>query len=100
MGKSEFNLPKHHYRAINVTPAKNIELSPGAKGIMYYLLTQKNTWKGQVYDMVNNMNASEKVIKKYVKELVNAGYLTRIHVMKDGLFKGSYYEVNDELLSN
>ena len=96
--KSEFKLPDHKYRSINRTSAEDRRLSPSARGVMFYLLVQASTWKGQVYDIVHNMNCSSYAVKKAIKELVAAGYLERKHTIKKGKFTGSYYKVHEQPL--
>jgi len=93
MTKSNFKLPEHSYRSVNRTPAEDKRLSPAAKGVMFYLLVQSSSWKGQVYNIAYNMNCSSYAVKKAIKELVDHGYLKLKHTKEGGRFTGSYYEI-------
>lgn len=85
------------YKAINRSAANNKNLSLQAKGVMFYLLAQSSTWKGQVYDITLSTSSSKYTVSKAIKELVVAGYIKRKFDKQDGLFTGSHYVVCDEI---
>jgi hypothetical protein len=72
------------------------ELSAKATGILYYLLSKPDGWKGQMFDIQDHFVDGASSIRSGVKELCDAGYLDRIHNYEEGKFRGSYYQINEK----
>jgi hypothetical protein len=86
--------PKSYRKVIDTYFLQDRRLSYKVRGILGYLLSRPNNWKGQVFDICNN---SEKdgttAIKSAMKELVFLGYARlKPFPRKDGRFQGYYYE--------
>ena len=85
------------YTTLNTKVAKDDRLSYKARGIMFYLLSQSDNWKGHVFNIVENSKKDgATAVRSALKELVALGYakLQRT-ISKDGQFTGSYYEISD-----
>lgn len=82
-------------KAVRWDPSRDASISFHAKGILYYLLLKPERWVGQVFDITDNNKDSAYMIRKGVKELVDAGYMHRVSKKVDGKFAGSYYEFSD-----
>ena len=77
--------------------ANDNNISLGAKGVMYSILKQSSSHKGQVSDLISNTFSSGYAVSKFIKELADAGYVKRKFDKQDGLFTGSHYVVCDEI---
>jgi hypothetical protein len=86
------------HKSICISPARDQRLSYKARGILYYLLTKPEGWKGQLYDLVQQSNEDGiKAIRSALKELVKYGYAELIPYVdtKTGKFSGKFYRFSD-----
>lgn len=76
-------------------------ISCGAKGVLFYLLSKENSWQFYELDITNHFNDTLASIRKHIKELTNAKYITRIKT-KDvkGKFIYIYNIYENPCLSN
>jgi len=87
---------KTHYKTINTLFLLDDRLSWKSKGILSYLLSKPENWKGQRYNLVWASLDRERSVKSGLKELVDNGYAEiKILPRKDGKFQGKYYEISD-----
>jgi hypothetical protein len=83
------------WKSMSTPPANDKRLSFKARGILYYIYTKPEGWKGQIYDLVDY---SEKdgitAIKSAMKELVKYGYARLVKERdSDGKIHGSFYRI-------
>jgi hypothetical protein len=88
------------YKHINVASFQDTRLSPGAMGVMAFLLAKSDTWKAHIYNISNEFKkdglrgGGMSAIRTYVKELYDLGYLIlRPERNENGTFCGKYYEI-------
>jgi hypothetical protein len=87
---------KTHYKTLNTLFLLDDRLSWKAKGILGYLLSKPENWRGQRYNLVWASKDGERSVKSGLKELVDTGYAElKILPRKDGKFQGKYYEISD-----
>ena len=88
---------KTFYKTINTKYSSDKSLSFKSKGILGYLLSKSDGWKGQLYDIEKSSDKDGiAVVKSAMKELSNAGYAKlRNHPMKNGKMMGTYYQISD-----
>lgn len=79
-------------KSVYYDPSRDKHLSAKAKGILYYLLLRPHDWKGQFYDIAEYFTDGTTSIRSGIKELIDRGYMRRVHPKQDGKFVGSYYE--------
>lgn len=89
---------KKNVKAIATDPLRDTKLSWKARGILAYLLTLPDNWKGQIYHLKEMSELDgETAIRSALKELVENGYAKiRTKVKENGRFEGKYYEFFDE----
>ena len=82
---------------MNTTVAKDERLSYKARGVMFYLLSQSDSWKGHVFNIVEKSKKDgTTAVRSALKELVVLGYAKiKRTVGEGGQFTGSYYEISD-----
>lgn len=85
-----------NYKAINRSAAEDMNLSLKAKGVMFYLLSKPDNWRGQLYDIISHSTDGRRGVLAAIKELKQAGYIETITIVEDGKFKGKYYRISDE----
>lgn len=83
------------YKAINTTPAKDVNLSLKAKGLMFYFLSKPEGWRGQVWDVVENTTDGRKSVQSALKELADRGYVVLVKENVHGKLS-SHYKIFDE----
>lgn len=83
------------YTQINNKVLMDIRLSLKAKAIYAYLLSKPNGWIFHVDVIKKEIKESYRVILLAIKELIEAGYLKRNQVNKNGCFGGIEYEFID-----
>ena len=95
MTRVEVEKTQKIWKSLSVLPANDKRLSFKARGILYYLYTKPDGWKGQIYDLVEYSDKDGLVaIKSAMKELVDIGYAQLIKERgEDGKIKGSFYRV-------
>ena len=81
---------------MNVSVFKDTELTWRAKGIMGYLLSKNDGWRGQIYDIAKQSNGNENQVRTALRELKKFGYIKLEHPSYKGKFIGSHYIVSDE----
>ena len=81
---------------MNVSAANDVRLSVKAKGVMYYLVSKPDGWKGHVYDIVANTSSGRKTVQSSLKELSTYGYVELIKERDSNGFITSYYRIYDE----
>ena len=77
-------------------PANDIRLSLKAKGVMYYLLSKPDGWKGHVYDILKSTVCGRKSVQTALKQLREFGYVELIKERDDDGNISSYYKIYDE----
>lgn len=87
--KEKGNFTQIHKDLIN---DKN--LSPAAKGIMLYLLSQCDEWQFYELDIKNHFSVNLEQIRKGIKELVDYGLLirTKMHIKGKFVYEYEVYE--------
>jgi hypothetical protein len=87
---------KTHYKTINTLFLLDDRLSWKAKGILSYLLSKPEGWKGHRYNLVWASKDGEKSVRSGLKELSNCGYAELKPMPRiGGKFQGKYYEITD-----
>jgi len=75
----------------------NPQLSFKAKGILFYLLSNAESWKVYEQDIQNHAKDGRESIRTGVKELINAGYIHRRRIRDEqGRLRGYEYHVYSE----
>ena len=93
----EVRKSKSFRKTINTKFVNDDKLSLKAMGIMIYLLSKQNGWRGQLYDMAKNTTNGKSSVRAGIKELVACGYAKlKTNPMKDGKFQGKYYVFSDK----
>ena len=91
------------FKKIKVDAAQDVRLSYKARGVLFYLLSNKDGWRGQIYNL-NSYSKKDGVtaIRSAMKELSNLGYVRLVKNAEGGVFQGSYYEIcyNDHPLKS
>jgi len=73
------------------------EISFKAKGILIYLLSKPDDWKVYESDIVNHSTDGRDKVRSGIKELLDAGYISRAQTRNEsGQFEGIDYEVREE----
>lgn len=70
----------NNYSVINNTSLKDKTLSWGAKGLLAHMLTMPDDWKFYNEALAEYSPESIKMVKKYIKELKDKGYIRRVQV--------------------
>lgn len=86
------------HKSFSIKPLRDKRLSFKARGILYYLLSKPDNWKGQLYDIVNQSEQDGiKAVRSAMKELVKFGYaeLRSTCDPKTKKFTGNFYRVYD-----
>ena len=86
------------YKSLLVAPLRDKRLSYKARGVLYYLLSKPDNWKGQVFDLVAQSDKDGiSSIKAAIKELVVCGYANLIttHDPHTKRITGRYYRVHE-----
>ena len=85
------------YKSVNQKPIQDMELSWKARGILAYILSLPDDWKGQIWNLkTKSKKDGEKSLKSGLKELVEKGYAEiKCHPREDGKFMGKYYVFYD-----
>lgn len=77
-----------NYSVISNEPLNDDRLSWEARGVMGYLLTKPNNWIARNYDLEKQGKIGGYKMSRILKELKQAGYLSRIRYKKpDGTFE-------------
>lgn len=77
-----------NYSVISNEPLNDDRLSWEARGVMGYLLTKPNNWVARNYDLEKQGKIGGYKMSRILKELKQAGYLSRIRYKKpDGTFE-------------
>lgn len=98
MTRLEVERVEKPYKSLLVAPLRDKRLSYKARGVLYYLLSKPDNWKGQIFDLVS---MSEKdgisAVKSAIKELVKFGYaeLITTHDPQTKRITGRYYRVHE-----
>jgi uncharacterized phage protein (TIGR02220 family) len=88
---------KDNFTVVNNDILKNPNLSWAAKGMLVYLLHLPDGWQINVADLWNRSKNGRDATAAIIKELIQAGYVTRTKVKGEkNLFKGYDYTVSDE----
>lgn len=95
MTRIEVEKTQRIWKSLSVLPANEKRLSFKARGILYYLYTKPDGWKGQVYDIANYSEKDGiRSIQSAMQELVKIGYAKLIRERdKNGKITGSFYRV-------
>jgi hypothetical protein len=81
-------------KIINTHSALNGKLSAKAVGFMFYFLSKKKGWKGQLYDLKKRFHIGDRSVQTGMKELVKFGYAElKSRQREHGQWKGKYYEI-------
>lgn len=73
-------------------------LSPQAKGVMLYLLSQTDDWQFYETEIAKHFNCGVKVISKIMKELIESGYVERDKIKNPTNGRFSYpYEIYETI---
>ena len=97
VGFQQDGLSQNNYKGMCVVPfRKQKELSAKATGILYYLLSKPDGWRGQMFDIRGHFKDGSASIRSGVKELCDAGYLERVFDYDDGKFCGSHYKIYEK----
>lgn len=82
---------------IDKTPLHDKELSWKAKGLLAYLLSLPDDWKIYQSELQNHATDGKDSTSSAIKELIEAGYMTREKAAKeDGKFTGYNYTVAEK----
>jgi uncharacterized phage protein (TIGR02220 family) len=88
---------KENFTVINNDILQNSKLSWAAKGMLVYLLHLPDGWQINVADLSNRSKNGRDGTAGIIKELMNAGYISRVKIKNEkAQFKGYDYTVNDE----
>lgn len=88
---------KNNFTVVNNDILQNSKLSWAAKGMLVYLLHLPDGWQINVADLWNRSKNGRDATAAIIKELIQAGYVTRTKVKGEkNLFKGYDYTVTDE----
>ena len=88
---------KDNFTVVNNDILQNSKLSWAAKGMLVYLLHLPDNWQINVADLWNRSKNGRDATAAIIKELIQAGYVTRTKVKGEkNLFKGYDYTVSDE----
>lgn len=88
---------KNNFTVVNNDILQNSKLSWAAKGMLVYLLHLPDGWQINVADLWNRSKNGRDATAAIIKELIQAGYVTRTKVKGEkNLFKGYDYTVSDE----
>jgi hypothetical protein len=86
------------YKSLLVAPLRDKRLSYKARGVLYYLLSKPDNWKGQIFDLVS-MSEMDGIssVKSAIRELVKYGYaeLITTHDPQTKKITGKYYRVHE-----
>jgi len=86
-----------NYTVVNNDILQNPELSWAAKGLLVYLLHLPDNWQINVADLSNRSKNGRDGTAGIIKELMNAGYISREKIKNEkAQFKGYDYTVTDE----
>jgi len=87
-----------HYKSLNTTSIRDSKLSLKATGLLAYLMTMADEWKGQIFEVAFNKKDGKDSIRSAFKELQELGYaeLKSHPRTDDGRFHGKYWMVYDE----
>lgn len=84
------------YFTMHKTIVNDARLSFKAKGIMAYLMSKPDDWDIRLEDVIAHASDGKTSVYSGIKELVDAGYMTRTEVRERGQFGGVVYFIYDE----
>ena len=88
---------KDNFTVVNNEILQNPALSWAAKGMLVYLLHLPDEWQINIADLSNRSKNGRDGTASIIKELMNAGYVTRQRSLTESKkFAGYDYTVNDE----
>lgn len=88
---------KDNFTVVNNEILQNPRLSWAAKGMLVYLLHLPDEWQINIADLSNRSKNGRDGTASIIKELMNAGYVTRQRSLTESKkFAGYDYTVNDE----
>ena len=88
---------KDNFTVVNNDILQNPGLSWAAKGMLVYLLHLPDEWQINIADLSNRSKNGRDGTASIIKELMNAGYVTRQRSLTESKkFAGYDYTVNDE----
>ena len=88
---------KDNFTVVNNEILQNPGLSWAAKGMLVYLLHLPDEWQINIADLSNRSKNGRDGTASIIKELMNAGYVTRQRSLTESKkFAGYDYTVNDE----
>ena len=74
----------HSYTVIDNDPLHNKSLTWAARGMLAYLLTKPDDWTVRTSDLIKQSPAGRRATNTIIKELKEAGYMTRHRVSGKG----------------
>jgi hypothetical protein len=86
-----------NFTVVNNDVIQNKDLSWAAKGMLVYLLHLPDNWQINVADLSNRSKNGRDGTAGIIKELMNAGYISRVKIKNEkAQFKGYDYTVTDK----
>lgn len=98
MSKTIFRVKKNKdnpFVMIDRRPIENPVLSWRAKGVLTYLISRPDNWIVRLGDLVKRSPDGVYAVRAALKELTNAGHLTRKEERENGRFKQYVLEVHE-----
>jgi DNA-binding IscR family transcriptional regulator len=71
-------------------------ISVGARLVMIHMLSKRNGWIFYVSAIAKELGINKDTVAKYLKELIRAGYVSRMIIRDNGKFAGYQYIVNEQ----
>jgi hypothetical protein len=98
MSKQSFEIKRKYINCIiPVWPLQEgRDLSLAAKGLLCLLLSFADGWEIRMTDIISRSKNGRDATRKAVQELVEAGYLEKVYIRKNGKLIGSKYLVYDD----
>jgi len=84
-----------NFTVLDNRPSQNRNLSWKAKGLLTYLLTLPSDWDVKLSDLENRSTDGRDSTNAGIKELIEAGYITRVPIKENGKFMGYDYSVSE-----
>lgn len=86
-----------HFTQIENLTLRDERLSYSARGLLTYMLSNKDDWKFTEYDLVSKSPDGRAKVRTAIKELVEKGYLKKQQDRtKEGKFTGYTYTVYEK----
>lgn len=86
---------EHPFVMISREMLLDTSISPKAKGVLVFILAQKDNWKIYHSQLCHALNIGKDYLDSAIRELINAGYCSRQRVQLKGQYQPYHYRFSE-----